>query len=123
MKVLVVEDDADQLAVRCLLLARNGFEAIEAADPASARDAARREELACAVLDLRLPDERTGVQLVCELKGINPQLRIILFTGTSAARLASYPELRLVDEVVQKSSGFSSLIEKLKGTSAAGAHG
>ena len=118
MKVLVVDDDTDQLAVRCLLLERNGFEAIEAGDPASARDAARREKPACAVLDLRLPDEKTGVQLVCELKGINPDLRIILFTGASAARVASYPELRLVDDVVQKSSGFSSLVEKLRSASA-----
>ena len=113
-KVLVVDDDSDQLAVRCLLFEQNGFQTIQAGNPADAVEAVRREKPICAVLDLRLPDECTGVQLVRNLKDIDPQLRIILFTGASAERLERYPELHVVDDVVHKSSGFSSLIEKLK---------
>lgn len=121
MKVLVVDDDLDQLEIRCLLLERNGFQACQAPDPATAIEVVRDEKPACAVMDLRLPDEQAGLQLVQDLRGMDPQLRIILFTGASHARLASYPELRLVDDIVQKSSGFSLLIEKLKRTGVAGA--
>jgi DNA-binding response OmpR family regulator len=121
VKVLVVDDDPDQLQVRCLLLERNGFETFQAGDPATAMDTVRRNKPACAVMDLRLPDEQTGVQLIRDLRAIDAQLRIIVFTGASTARLASYPELRLVDDIVQKSSGFSSLIKKLKSPTAADA--
>jgi two-component system response regulator RegA len=114
VKVLVVDDDPDQLPLRCLLLDRNGFNTLPASDAGSAIDLATRERPDYAILDLRLPDEKTGVQLVCDLKRILPDLRIILFTGASAAQLSKYPELRLLDDVVQKSAGSAALIGKLK---------
>jgi two-component system, response regulator RegA len=114
MKVLVADDDLDQLTLRCLLLERNGFETLQASDAASALALAQSEHPQCAVMDLRFPDEESGFRLVRDLKALETATRIILLTGTSPGKLAARPELDLVDEVVQKSSGTASLIRMLK---------
>jgi two-component system, response regulator RegA len=114
MKVLVVDDDPDQLMLRCLLLQRNGFTTVQAGDPTSALSVAHSENPDCTVLDVRLPDEDSGLRLIRELKQALPGMIIILFTGLRAGRLNGKQELTLVHQVIEKSAGPARLIRVLK---------
>jgi CheY-like chemotaxis protein len=68
MKVLVADDDPDQLSLRSMLLERSGFQTMGAADPVSAAELAASQKPECAVIDLRLPTEERGLWLISELK-------------------------------------------------------
>jgi two-component system, response regulator RegA len=78
--VLVVEDDN---AFRTLLMNAfrdRGYEAQGAPDGASAIRAAQQESPEMAVVDLRLPD-RSGLDVVRELKAIDASTAIVVLTG------------------------------------------
>jgi len=78
--VLVVEDDN---AFRTLLMNAfrdRGYDAQGAPDAASAIRAAQQESPEMAVIDLRLPD-RSGLDVVRELKAIDASTAIVVLTG------------------------------------------
>ena len=114
MKVLLVDDDQDQLFVRGLLLRENGFEAIEANDLGSAVEKAAAHQPECAVLDLRLPTEAAGLRLIRDLKALNSAIHLFVLTGSRTAQLEKHPEKALVDGVVVKGAPSAELIQKLK---------
>lgn len=114
MKVLVAEDDQDQLELRSLLLSQSGFEAIPAGDAAAALRAAAEQRPECAVVDLRFPAEEHGLRLIRDLKRLNAAIRIIVLTGVSAACLDRLPENALVDQVIVKGSSSARLIEIIR---------
>lgn len=114
MKVLVADDDVDQLFVRSMLLRQNGFEPIEAADVASALQNAYLHKPECAIIDLRLPTEELGLRLIRELKTFDSTIHVFVLTGGDARGLSTRFEEGLVDEIVLKGSGSAYLIEKLK---------
>jgi DNA-binding response OmpR family regulator len=110
----VAEDDQDQLELRSLLLSQSGFEAIPVRDSAAALRAAADQKPECAVVDLRLPAEKHGLSLIRALKALDAAMRIIVLTGTDAARLKRLPENALVDEVIEKGSSSSRLVETIR---------
>jgi CheY-like chemotaxis protein len=114
MKVLLADDDRDQLTLRSLLLERSGFETLRALDSASAAELAETEKPECAVVDLRLPTEELGLKLICDLKRLNPAIHIVVITGGNPERLAQQPASNLIDEVVVKGAPSALLIEKLR---------
>ncbi|HZS54545.1 MAG TPA: response regulator [Bryobacteraceae bacterium] len=118
MKILVADDDLDQLAIRCLLLEQSGFETVQASDPASALAIARTEHPDCAIVDLRFPTEESGLRLLRDLKTLNSAIHLFLLTGANPMRLASRTETGLVDEVFEKGSASGSLVRKLKAVAA-----
>jgi len=114
MKVLIAEDDPDQLAVREMLLRQSGFEPVPAFDCKSALSAMKAGRPACAIVDLNFPTEDAGLRLIRELKQIDLGLHIFVLTGHSTERLNRLPERSLIDEVIAKGSPASKLIQKLK---------
>src|SRR4051812_13145007 len=102
MKVLLADDDRDQLALRSMLLERSGFETILAFDGASATELAAAQKPECAVVDLRLPTEELGLQLIRELKSLDPAIHIIVITGGNPGRVARQPVADLIEGIVQK---------------------
>ena len=114
MKVLIAEDDQDQLELRSLLLSQSGFEAIPARDSAAALRAAIDRKPECAVVDLRLPAEEHGLGLIRALKSLDASMRIIVLTGMDASRLKRLPENALVDEVIEKGSSAGQLVETIR---------
>jgi ActR/RegA family two-component response regulator len=114
MKILVADDDSDQVMLRCLLLEKSGFDTVQASDPASALALAGSEKPECAVIDLRFPDEESGLRLVRDLKALDATMRLLVLTGIAPARFASRPEAKLVDEFVEKSTGSANLIRKIR---------
>jgi CheY-like chemotaxis protein len=118
MKVLLADDDPDQLATRSMLLERSGFETIGAADHVSAAELAASQKPECAVVDLRLPTEERGLWLISELKRLNPAIHIIVLTGGNPERLAGQAAASLVEEIIVKGASSGPLIRKLKSLAA-----
>jgi DNA-binding response OmpR family regulator len=114
MKILVADDDLDQLTLRCLLLEQSGFQTLQASDPGSALAIAEAEKPDCAVLDLCFPNPESGYRLVRELKALDSAIRLVLLTGAQPARFANRSETELIDEIVQKGLGSANLVRKLR---------
>lgn len=113
MTVLVVEDDPDQLMIRAMLFRQSGFHVVEAVSGAAAMEAALITKLTCAVLDLRLPTEAEGLELIRNLKSAQPAVRIFVLTGSQSATVSSMPELALADGVFPKGCSIAALLENL----------
>jgi CheY-like chemotaxis protein len=118
MKVLVADDDPDQLALRCLLVERSGFETIKASDSDSAARLAEAHKPDCAVIDLRLPTEELGSRLIRELKRLNPAIHILVITGSAPEQVARQRVANLIDGVVVKGGGPGLLLQKLRSLAA-----
>lgn len=78
--ILVVEDDDPFRSVLVRAFEARGFDAVGVADGASGIEAARRDSPEMAVVDLRLPDQ-SGLDVVRELKAIDPTTVIVVLTG------------------------------------------
>jgi DNA-binding NtrC family response regulator len=118
MKVLLADDDLDQLSIRSMLLERSGFETIGAADHVSAAELAASQKPECAVIDLRLPTEERGLWLIGQLKRLDPAIHIIVLTGGNPERLARQTAASLVEEIIVKGASSGPLIRKLKAIAA-----
>src|SRR5437667_766462 len=78
-RILVVEDDQGVREVLTLALSE-AYDVKQAATGTEARDIVRREPLAAVVLDYRLPD-RTGLEVLSEIKSTMPGLPVVMMTG------------------------------------------
>jgi len=82
--LLLVEDDRDQLALRTMLLEREGYDVVAAAD---ADDAVARMETRApdvVVMDLRLPRAEDGLRLISV---IGTRAPVIVLTGSHMQEL------------------------------------
>ena len=82
LRILLVEDEAMISMLTAENLRDLGFEVEDAANAASAIDAAKKNigAFAAAIIDIGLPD-RKGDDLAIELKGLRPDLPIVIATG------------------------------------------
>ena len=78
-RILVVEDDraVQELVTLCL---SDAFDVTQAATGAEALNIVRQESVAAVVLDYRLPD-RSGLEVLSELRSAQPELPVIMMTG------------------------------------------
>jgi CheY-like chemotaxis protein len=100
-RVLLVDDDADQLETRRLILAESGCEVWAAA---TAEEAVRLfgDHLPdCVVMDLRLPRREDGARLIRAMRDRSPSVRILVLSGWTRD-LETLPERGLVDRVMAK---------------------
>jgi len=80
--ILIVDDNADFRTLVAALVARAGFEPVEASDGAEAIAAARADRPDLVILDVRLPDTN-GYELCRELRDeFGERLPIIFVSGT-----------------------------------------
>ncbi|HZQ53475.1 MAG TPA: response regulator [Bryobacteraceae bacterium] len=114
MRVLIIDDDPDQLALRCLLLRRSGIEAIGAGEAQAAVQIATADKPDCAIVDLHLPAAADGLRLIRDLKQLHSAMRIVVLTGASSNHLAQAPERELIDQVLVKGTASAHLIQTLK---------
>jgi DNA-binding response OmpR family regulator len=79
--ILIVEDDEDLVAVLRSVLEEDGYQVLSASDGAVALSACR-ERPVLALVDLHLPGELTGAQLVSALRFDLPaDARLVLLSG------------------------------------------
>jgi two-component system response regulator RegA len=78
--LLLVDDDAPFRQRLSVLLARKGFAVTSVGSLQEARVEAARLKPAHAVVDMRLEDGN-GLDLVAELRAMNPDVRVVMLTG------------------------------------------
>ncbi len=110
MKVLVVDDDHDQRQLRSQLLARHGFDALQAQDRASAKRLAVEHRPRVVVLDLGLPTLDDGLALIRELRSLDWEMSLIVLTGRQRNFFESRPEAKLVNDLLIKPTSTAKLI-------------
>jgi DNA-binding response OmpR family regulator len=114
-RILLVDDDVDQLEIRKLLLETEGHEVDVASDGKTASRTFEERRPGLVVMDLRLPGVEDGRALIRDLRARSPSVRIVVLSGLGAEVLR-LPEAGLVDQVLHKpfpSGRFLDLISKL----------
>jgi DNA-binding NtrC family response regulator len=113
MTVLLLDDDPDQVSLRSMLLEHAGFTPVAAFDPAAALRLAAREKPVCAVVDLRVPTERAGLQFIRDLKRLQPSIPVIVLSGGDPSRLYQMPERELIAGILIKGAPARGLLDML----------
>jgi DNA-binding response OmpR family regulator len=114
MKLLLADDDADQLELRSLTLSQAGHQVYAACDVDTALKMAAEHRPEAAVVDLRLPTQNLGLDLIRGLKQFNSQLRIIVLSGVDPKQFEKLPERALVEAVFTKGGGSRLLLAYLQ---------
>ena len=114
MRVLLVEDDPDQLSLRSLLLTHSGFECSEACTVDSALKLVEERSPRCAIVDLSLPTVSAGLELIRKLRDFDSRLCIVVLTGMDPAGFQKLPEATLVNSLFTKPFRSAELIATLK---------
>lgn len=107
--ILIVDDDDAFRSRLARALVDRGFEVRAAENPVRALELARAESPELAVVDLRMP-QGSGLELVRDLKAIDPATRVVVLTGygsiasaVDAVRLGAahyLPKPATVDEIL-----------------------
>ncbi len=79
-RVLIVEDDAGQRITLRDILQGEGFSTLDCDTAAEALEIVRRERVAVAIVDYKLPD-LTGIQTLERLRAFDKAIRVIIHTG------------------------------------------
>lgn len=94
MRVLLVDDEPEQLELRRRIVEQAGH----TVETASSAEEARRQTADVVVMDLHLPGLAEGLELIREFAG---RARIVVLTGL-AGDLEGRPERELVAAVLEK---------------------
>lgn len=113
-KLLIVEDDPDQLAIRALLFERRGFECLQASNPEQALVLARGTGARCVLMDLNVPSASAGLEFIRELRALERPPSIVVLTGAVSPDTLDRPELRDVFAVVEKGGPSARLVETVE---------
>jgi CheY-like chemotaxis protein len=109
-RVLMVDDERQQLDLRALVLSMAGFSVFTATGPLQALSLASRiRDLDVAILDYEMPI-MNGCTLAKHLKAKFPKLNTVLYSG--AVTIPSH-DLESVDTFVPKSEGIPVLLHHL----------
>ena len=79
-RVLIVEDNAGQRITLRDILQGEGLTTLECETSASAVEIVRRETVAVAIIDYKLPDAN-GIQTLKRIRALDPAIRAIIHTG------------------------------------------
>ncbi len=110
-RILLVDDDRDQLDLRQAIFENAGHEVLAAATPFEALDLLRRHDPSSVILDLCLPTEDDGVKLLRDMRSMSDRIRIYVLSGWTAG-LRARSEAALADRILEKPAR-ASLLAKL----------
>jgi DNA-binding NtrC family response regulator len=100
-RVLLVDDDTDQLEIRKLLVEQAGHQVQVAENAAAAEAVCLAMAPQLVVMDLRLPRAEQGLGLIRALRRAAPGVRIVVLAGWPAD-LSESPEAGMVDLLLPK---------------------
>jgi len=87
-RILVVDDEQDIVEVLSYLFKRAGYAPVQASNGRSAIEAVLGGNISLVILDYMLPD-MNGLEVLRELKRIQPAITIIIITGRATDRVLS----------------------------------
>jgi CheY-like chemotaxis protein len=115
-RILVVDDDASQLELRCQLLATGGHEVVPAFSPSEAlRQLATADVV---MMDLNFPNARgkddpaEGLALIHRIRECGSRVPILVVSGWPES-LDGQPEAQLVARVLSKPIGLEALLQAI----------
>lgn len=108
-RVLCVDDNELSAFVNATILRNEGYEVWTCSDPLRATSIAKSEELDLAILDYEMP-EMNGAELAAFFKAANPDIKVILFSGSLNIPTS---QLSLADQFVEKSAGVEVLLKAI----------
>ena len=85
MKLLIVDDEREILNMLERVLGFEGFEVVTTTSPTEALELMRRELFNLVLSDIKMPG-MSGIELLMELKRLNPLVNVIMMTGYSNMR-------------------------------------
>lgn len=91
-KILLVDDQAEFLAVQRELLENAGFTVVTAANGTKALTAMKEGGFDLVITDIIMPDKE-GLETIMELQQIDPLIKIIAMSGGGRMGARSYLEL------------------------------
>ncbi|HUI76537.1 MAG TPA: response regulator [Bryobacteraceae bacterium] len=112
-RILVVDDDAAQLELRCQLLGLGGHTTVPAFSPSEAMRQIASSDLV--MMDLRFPnaqgkdDPAEGLALIRRIRESGQRVPIIVVSGWPEY-LEGHPEAQLVSRVLAKPIGMEALL-------------
>ena len=86
-RILLVDDDNDIRETMVTLLSMNDYQVTAVADGQSAIDEVNREKYNIVITDLMMP-KMSGIDVIKNLKGIDPELQCIVITGYATVSTA-----------------------------------
>lgn len=86
-KVLIVDDEERFRTTMCRLLSIKGLDATTAGSGKEALEKIRQEIYDVLILDVRMP-EMSGVDVLSEVKKIDPHIEVIIMTGYASVDTA-----------------------------------
>lgn len=94
-RILVIEDDDILRSLMRKMLARAGFEVVEAADGTRATEIYTEQAVDLVITDLFMP-ETEGMEVIRDLLHEDPQAKIIAISGGSSFDSIDYLEMALL---------------------------
>jgi DNA-binding response OmpR family regulator len=111
MKILLIDDDPDAVALRRLIFEAQGYHVSTATDAPTAR-ALFGQNPDVVVTDLRLPDAADGLALIRDFRAASPGVRIVVLCGWPAD-LDGRPERAMIDVLLAKPVRSQALLSKI----------
>ena len=108
-RVLYVDDNELLVSLSAAVLRNEGYEVLACSDSLRAASIVRAEELDLAILDYEMPT-MNGAQLAAFCKAANPNIKVILFSGSLDIPSR---ELAIADLLVQKADGVEALLDAI----------
>jgi two-component system CheB/CheR fusion protein len=100
-RVLLVDDDAEGVELRRMILERHGHAIDTATAPTEALQSMIERPADCVICDLRLPQITNGLALIRDLRRQYPDVRIVILSGI-ADSLRGREEGEFVDVALMK---------------------
>jgi CheY-like chemotaxis protein len=116
-RLLIADDDAQQLGIRKLLLEAAGHEVAVAEDLPQARRLLEQLRPDVLVMDLRLPKLKDGLSLIRSVGEHRLTAKIIVLSGWTE-ELCDLPEEKLVSSVLGKPIRNGLLLEAIRAATA-----
>jgi DNA-binding NtrC family response regulator len=111
-KILIVDDEERFRNTMCKLLTVEGFEASTAGSGTQALEELRQRAYDVVILDVRMP-EMTGVQVLAEIRKIDPEIEVIIMTGYASVDTAKEIMRIGAYDYLLKPYAINELIEKI----------
>lgn len=112
--VLVVDDDAGVRGAVARFIEREGYTVLTAGTLTEARELLAEREILVVLCDITMPDGESGLDLLAEIKGQQPDIDVIMMTGNSDAAPAIEALKRGAYDYIRKPFQFDDLRAALK---------
>ncbi|HZL99812.1 MAG TPA: HD domain-containing phosphohydrolase [Planctomycetota bacterium] len=112
--VLVVDDDPGVRGAVSRFIEREGYPVLAAGTLGEARELLAAREILVVLCDITMPDGESGLDLLAEIKGQQPELDVLMMTGNSDAAPAIEALKRGAYDYIRKPFQFDDLRAALK---------